>query len=178
MDLSQPSAFFFFFLVASSEVKRGERKAWALFHPSESRSTAAGSESLNKTQQMVEILSSEWAEQRLPYEVMTELAGAFSKKRCFALHGTIHQHRWRGQQSARSVRFLAETGAFFPKFMEFLNRIHLQSPRRIPTNVLSFWKQPELALIHPSVTWVPNPNANKTRGTGHSCGNAEHLHCV
>lgn len=29
---------------------------------------------------MVEILSSKWAEQRLSYEVMTELAGAFSER--------------------------------------------------------------------------------------------------
>lgn len=47
MDLSQPCAVFCFFS-SFEQKKNGESNTWALFHPSESQYTAAGSESQNK----------------------------------------------------------------------------------------------------------------------------------
>lgn len=75
--------------------------------------------------------------------------------------------------------------SLFSKFIEFLNKNHLQS-LRIPTNVSSFWNQQELeklavpdktscctdsSLCSPGTPGPPSPHSNKTHGTGHLCGN-------
>lgn len=68
---------------------------------------------------MVEILSSEWAEQRLSHEVMTDFAGV----RCLS---SIHPFiSIRG--AANNQFFLAGSRSFSPKIIDFLNKNHLQS---------------------------------------------------
>lgn len=67
---------------------------------------------------MVEILSSEWAEQRLSYEVMTDLAGAFSQRCLSSIKPFISIRSAANNQREVPVPD-AETGAFSQNLSNF-----------------------------------------------------------
>lgn len=86
--------------------------------------------------------------------------------------------------------------SLFSKFIEFLNKNHLQS-LHIATNVLSFWINRDfekcadetfctdsslcdLGTPHSLTPGAPSPlpYANKTHGNGHLCGKSRPLDCV